>query len=357
MKQLKLNYFFISAGLCLTLASCHKDNNSPVNTTPVSTGLFVLNQGGFQGNNSTLSVYDYATKAVVADKFSAVNGRGLGDTGNDIETYGSKTYIVVNVSSNLEVINTKTAKSIVKIPFFTNTTARQPRNIVFYKGNAFVSVYDGKVDVIDTNSLAVTKSIAVGANPEQMAISNGKLYVANSGGLQLTFSNTVSVIDLGTLTVIKTVTVGTNPLAVAADAYGEVYVTAQGDYLPQGVQPSITVINTATDVAAAPVTTSLSYGSPFVISGDFAYYVAGDNKIKVYNVKTKTLTSASFITDNTAVQIPYAITVDDASGEVFVGDAVNYSSNGNVYAFDKNGKLEYSFKVGINPGKITIIKN
>lgn len=355
MKQLKLNYFFISVGLCLTLASCHKDKSAPANTTPVSSGLFVLNQGGFQGNNSTLSVYDYATKTVVADKFSAVNGRGLGDTGNDIETYGSKTYIVVNVSSNLEVINTKTAKSIAKIPFFTNTTARQPRNIVFYKGNAFVSVYDGKVDVIDTNTLAITKSITVGANPEQMAISNGKLYVANSGGLQLTFSNTVSVIDLGTLTVIKTLTVGTNPLAVAADAYGEVYVTAQGDY--GSVQPSITVINTTTDVAAAPVNTSLSYGSPFVISGDLAYYIAGDNSIKVYNVKTKTLSSASFITDNTAVQTPYAIAVDDTSGEVFIGDAVNYASNGNVYAFDKNGKLEYSFKAGINPGKITIIKN
>jgi YVTN family beta-propeller protein len=353
MKQLKQNPLFIVLALCAVLASCSKKDN-PVVITPINTGLFVLNQGAFNGKNSTLTYYDFTSKAATTDIFANLNGRGLGDTGNDIEIYGSKTYITVNVSSTLEVINTKTGKSLAQLSFIKGTVPSQTRWVTFYKNNAFVTAYDGTVSVIDTSSLTVTKTINVGADPEQMAVSNGKLYVANSGGLQIVPSNTVSVIDLASLTVTKTLTVGINPLSVAADAYGEVYVTGLGNY--GNNNSTITVINTTTDVAAAPVLTPLAYGSPFVISGDIAYYFGLDNKIKTYNVKTKTAVSTGFVSDATSIVTPYALTVNDATGEVYVADAGDYKSNGKTYAFDKNGKLEYSFQVGLIPGKIAIVK-
>lgn len=355
MKQLKQVPLFILLALCAVLASCHKDKDTaPVDSTPVSTGLYVLNQGSTSGN-STLSYYDYGSKTVVADKFNAANGTNLGTIGNDVAIYGSKTYIVMNVSSNVTVINTKTGKLVKLIPFSKNGTPTQPRWVAFYKGNALVTAWDGTVSVIDTATLSVTKTIAVGANPEQLVVSNGKLYVTNSGGLQATYSNTVSVIDFSTLAVIKTLTVGLNPVAIGADAYNNVYVSAMGDYF--SVPSTVTIINSGTDVAAAPVSTNLAYGAQFVVNGDVAYYLGGDNKIKVYNVKTQTVTSASFVTDGTTFASPYAMTVDPASGELFVADAGNYVSNGTVFAFDKNGKKEYSFTVGIIPGKIAIIKN
>jgi len=356
MKQLKHNFLLIVLALSAVLTACHKNNDTaPAVVYPINKGLFVVNQGNYNSNNSTMSYYDNASQTVTADIFSSINGAKLGDTGNDVEIYGSKTYIVVNVSSTVEVINTRTGKSIKQLSFKTATGApSQTRWITFYKGNAFVTSYDNKVSVIDTASLTVTKPIAVGANPEQMAIANGKLYVANSGGLQATFSNTVSVIDLSTLAVIKTINVGTNPLSVAASSYGDVYVTAQGDY--GNILPSLTIINSTTDVAAAPVNTDIAYGSPFVISGDIAYYFGGDNKVKTYNVKTKTAASASFVTDATTFTAPYALTVDDATGEVFVGDAKNYVTNGSVTALDKTGKKEYAFTVGLIPGKIAIVK-
>jgi YVTN family beta-propeller protein len=350
MKNLK-PILVLTAALFI-LASCHKDKKiTPVSVSATS-GLYVLNQGGITHNNSSLSFYNYINKQTTADVFSAVNGRGLGDTGNDIEIYGSKTYIVVNVSSTIEVIDTKTAKSIAQIKLFNGSTPREPRDIVFYKNNAYVTAYDGTVAVIDTTALTVSRNITVGDSPEELALVNGKLYVANSGGLDATFSNTVSVIDLSSNTVTKTLTVGLNPQYVAADAYGNVYVLAAGDY--DTVGSSLTIIDDNADVVKSQTNFD---GESMAIQGDNLFFITSANKVEIYNTKTQSISNNSFITDGTVITTPFCVASDGTTGEVFVTDAKDYQSNGTLYAFDKTGKKEYSITVGINPGRIALIKN
>ena len=360
MKQLKLKNLFIGIAAVTALASCHKDKINPNTDKPVDpltnkAGIYILNQGNFNANNSTLTYYNYASKLLVPDQFKAVNARGLGDTGNDIKIYGSKMYIVVNVSSTLEVVDAKTAKSIKQISLVNNTVARQPRSVAFYKNMALITSYDGTVAVLDTASLAITKYIQVGRNPEQLVVANNKLYVANSGGLD--FGNpdkTVSVVDLTTLTETKKITVGVNPVSLAADSYGDVYVISFGDF--DKILPSMTIINTATDVVKKQSDLAAAYGTPIIISGDFAYFITSDNKIQVYNVKTETVDRTSFITDATVVTTPFGLKIDEETGELFVTDAKDYKSNGEVFAFDKTGKKEYSLTTGISPGAIAIVK-
>ena len=349
MKQLKLNYLLIALAFVATLASCHKDKVVPDTGTPGSqrVGLYVLNQGGFFANNSTLTYYDYATKALIPDQYTVANTAKLGDTGNDAGIYGSKMYVVVNNSNVIDIVNSSNAKLIKQI------TLNQPRSVVFYKSNAFVTSYNNTVSVIDTASLTITKTINVGRSPEQMVVSNGKLYVANSGGLDPNFDKTVSVIDLATLTETKKVTVIDNPVTITADTYGNVYVLSLGDY--GTVIGGMTIIDNTTDAVKSQKTLSLGYNIPITALGDFVYYPTADNKIAVYNSKTQTAAAANFITDGTTITTPYAITTDARTGEVFIADAKDYSSNGTVYVFDKNGKKEYSITAGINPGKIILI--
>jgi YVTN family beta-propeller protein len=353
MKNFKLNSLLGSLALLFILASCHKDAKVTPPHVAVTDGYYILNQGLFNDNNSTLSFYSYTSKQVAADIFSAVNSRGLGDTGNDIEIYGSKMYIVMNVSSTVEVVDAKSAKSLQQIKLFNGATAREPRDVVFYKNNAYVTSYDGTVAVIDTTSLTVSKYITVGRNPEQLTVANGKAYVANSGGLDYpNYDKTVSVIDLSSNTVIKTLTVVVNPQNVAVDNYGNVYVLSAGDY--NTVKSSLAVIDANTDVVKSQKDFD---GSNMIIQGDNLYFISSANKIEVYSVKTQGISNASFISDGTAITTPYAIAVDGTTGEVFVTDAKDYVSNGSVYAFDKTGKLEYSITAGINPGKIAFLKN
>jgi len=361
MKQIKRYLLIVPAAIAL-LSSCHKDKIVPQTDTPTAerAGLYILNQGGFGSNNSTLTFYNYTTKQLTADFYSSVNGSKLGDTGNDIAIYGAKMYIVVNYSSVVDIVNAKTGK-LIKQDSIVNTAlkgaarARQPRSVAFYKNNAFITSYDGTVAVMDTSSLAISKYITVGRNPEQLVVSNGKLYVANSGGLSTTgvFDNTVSVIDLNTLTEKKKITVTANPVTVAADAYNNVYVASIGDY--NKVAGAITVIDSKTDAVKSTITTTLGYGVPIAVSGDLVYYLTADNKIAVYSAKTQTAVQANFITDGTVITTPYAIAADPQTGEVFITDAKDYSSNGALFAFDKTGKKEYTITTGINPGRVILV--
>jgi YVTN family beta-propeller protein len=353
MKQLKLNYLFIAALFVTALASCHKDklvNNQP-KPTAQRAGVYVLDQG-VNGPNSALTYYDYTTKVLTPDIFSAVNGRGLGNTANDAEIYGSKMYIVVDKSGTVEVINAKTAKSIKSVPFQNlDQTSEEPRDIAFYNGNAFVTMYNGNVAVMDTTTFAVSKNIPVGNDPEQLVVANGKLYVANSGGLNYPdVDSTVSVINLASLTVTKTINVGADPYAISTDGNGHVFVTAYGVYPTSN--STLTVIDDASDA----VTSKTDFtGGPFAYNGSTAYYIDFDFSVKAYNTKTLTAGTTNFITDGTTFTAAFAIAADPLTGEVFVTDAIDYTSNGLLYAFDKTGKKEYSLTTGINPGTIIFV--
>lgn len=351
MKNLKLNLVLVAA-IALGLTSCHKDKKVNPTVTPVTTGLYVLNQGLFNDNNSTLTYYSYTTKQPSTDFFNAVNGRGLGDTGNDIEIYGGKMYIVVNVSSTVEVVDPFTAKSIKQIKMVNSTKSREPRDIAFYKGNAYITSYDGTVAVLDTASLTISKYITVGNDPEQLTVANGKIYVANSGGLNYpNYDKTVSVIDPATNTVIKTLTVVVNPQDVTTDGNGHVYVLSAGNYAD--IPSSLAVIDDSNDT----VTSQTNFdASIFTVVGSNAYFITSAGKVGIYNTTSQSVSNASFISDGTSIKVPYAINADATTGEVFITDAVDYTSNGKLYAFDKNGKLEYSFTTGINPGRIALLK-
>ncbi len=354
MKQIKQNYLACMVIAIALLTSCKKNDaieEIPEIPTAERKGLYVLNEGLFNANNSSLTYYDFDTKQLIDNQFLTVNKRGLGDTGNDMKIYGSKMYIVVNVSSTLEIVNANTGVSIKKIDMKDNQVGRQPRYVVFNKNKAFVSSFDGTVAVLDTASLAVEKYIKVGRNPEQMAISNGKLYVANSGGLDYpNYDNTVSVIDLNSLAVVKTITVVENPRGVVADKYGDVYVMSTGNY--GDVKSSLATIDSKTDVVKTQVNFS---GGSMVIHDDFAYITASGGKLKVFNVKTEKMEKENFITDDTKIMLMYGVTVDELTGEVFIMDAKDYFSSGEVFCFDKDGKKKYSIKTGLLPNNVAFI--
>jgi YVTN family beta-propeller protein len=353
MKTMKLQHLFIACTVAVTLASCHKDKKIVPDDKPAAerAGLYVLDQGNLGSPNSALTYYDYTSKTLTPDIFLSANAKGLGNTANDLKVYGAKMYIVVDKSGTVEVVNLKTAKSIKQVLFQNaDKSSREPRSIAFYKGNAYVTLYDNNVAVLDTATLTVSKYIPVGRNPEQLAVSNGKLYVVNGGGLSYPdVDKTVSVIDLTTLTVTKTLQVGLNPYAVSVDSYGDVFVHSYNLY---PANPELTIIDSKTDV----VTSKTDFaGGPFTINGDVAYYIASDGTIKTYDVKNLKANASNFITDGTTFTNAYAVVADTLTGEVFVTDAKDFNSNGLIYAFDKNGKKEYNLVTGINPGSVVFV--
>lgn len=345
----------------LVLNACKKDDDvipAPIVLQP-ATGAYVLSEGSFGGNNTKLAYYATASNTVTGDFFLQQNPTitaGLGDTGNDAIIYGSKMYVMMNVSGNVTVLNAANAVFVKKINFTSINPAKQPRYAVGARGKVYVTAYDGTVSAIDTTSLTIVKTITVGPNPEGIAASANYLYVANSGAFNLTPDSTVSLVDLTTETEVRKIKVGVNPNKVEIAANGNVYVSAYGNF--GSIPASISVI----DGSANLTSTSLGAAYPYShvrIFNSTAYfynnYPAGGSvaKIKVYNTATASLIRNEFITDGTAVTATYGINVD-TNGDVYVADAGNFTTSGKVTCFTDAGlkKFDFSTAPGVNPNKV-----
>ena len=120
---------FLALSLLVILFSCKKDDVAPPVTPKITTGVYILNQGLYGANNTTLTYYDFATSTPTTDYFRNVNGFGLGDTGSDFIIYGGKLYIVINNSGYVAVANSLTAKFMDTISFKNAGVNRGPENI------------------------------------------------------------------------------------------------------------------------------------------------------------------------------------------------------------------------------------
>lgn len=350
---------FAAMTAVLLLNACKKVDNPnvvlPVEIAP-SVGAYVLSEGST--NNTKLSYYNKLTNTVVGDFFLQQNPSkpaGLGSIGNDMILYGSKLYVVMNVSNVVTVLNANNAIFLKDISFIVNGVSKGPRYAAAARGKVYVSSSDGTVSVIDTASLNITKTIVVGANPEGIAATANFLYVANSGGFNFpNYDSTVSLVDLNSELEVRKIKVGLNPYKVEVNAAGNVYVSAYGNF--STVPASISMINGTTNTTSTNLGNNFSF-SNIRISGDIAYLYnnyGGTGTAKVYNTVSNTFVRNEFITDGTAIQTPYGLNIDEQNGDVYIADAKNFVSAGTVTCFGSNGVKKFSFSVspGVSPNTI-----
>lgn len=344
---------FVLVLLAVLMTACYKKPVTPDNPAVERNGMYILNEGVWNYNNSSISYYNFDSAEVTADVFTAVNNRGLGDTGNDLQRYGTRLYCVVNTSEMIQVMDLYTAKVVGTV----SLAGKSPRRICFSGSKAYVSCFDGTVVRFDTATLAVEATVTVGANPEGVCVANGKLYVANTGGYNApNYGTTVSVIDMATFAVIKNITVAMNPSRLyLAPNQQDIYLISNGDYYT--VKSCLQKISPLTDEVVRTYNIELNnlafYGnSAYFYSYDFS---TEEYSIQIFDLITETVVNDHFITDGTILNIPYGIAVNPRNGDVYVSDAHNFTVNGDVYCFDQNGKRKFLFEVGVNPSAMVFL--
>lgn len=327
-------------------------------------GLFLLNEGNMGSNKASIDFFDYTTGKYNRNIYPSRNPsivKELGDVGNDIAIYGSKLYAVINCSHYVEVMDVHTAEHIGSIDILNC------RNIIFNNGKAYVSSYAGPVQIdpdarpgkvveIDTTDLSITREVVVGYQPEEMVITDGKLYVANSGGYRYpNYDRTVSVVDLLSFQVIKSIDVAINLHRMELDRFGRIYVSSRGDYY--GIGSDVFVIDSHTDQVIGSLGVA---ASEMHLCGDSIYmtsvewsYVTESNSIgyAIYDVVWQKIVSHNFITDGTdkEIEIPYGVAVNPETKEIFVADATNYVTPGYLYCFSPDGKKKWKVMTGDIP--------
>lgn len=334
-------------------------------------GFYLLNEGNMGSNKSTLDYYDYTTATYSRDIYAEANPnvpKELGDVGNDLKIYGSRMYAVINCSNKVEVLDARTCKRIgqVDIP--------NCRYITFDGRYAYVTSYAGPVSLdashaqigyvarFDTASLQIDATCLVGYQPDEPAVVNGKLYVANSGGYMVPdYDSTVSVIDLTSFTETKRITVAKNLWRARADRYGQLWVSSRGDYYDTPAK--LYCIDTNTDRIVDSISMAVS---ALDIVGDSLFacatawdYIEMDDVLSysILNVRTRETVSTGFITDGTDAQIqkPYGIKVNPLTRDIYVTDAKNYVNPGMLHCYSPAGVLQWSVRTGDIPAQIAFL--
>lgn len=341
-------------------------------------GMYLLNEGNMGSNKATIDYLDFSKGIYIRNIYGERNPnviKELGDVGNDIQVYGNRLYAVINCSHKVEVMDLYSCRRIGQIDI------PNCRYIRFHGDKAYISSYVGPVSIdpnaqlgaifeVDTATLRITRQVTVGYQPEEFEIIGNYLYVANSGGYRAPdYDSTLSVVDLTDFRQVKKIPVCVNPHRVRKDQYNRLWITSRGDH--KDVQPQLTcfspITNSLLPIAQAPAV------SEMVLLGDSMYFYGAhwsdetmSNQITygVFNIQSPIPNNQypitniqSFITDGTEknIKIPYGIQVNPYTGDIYITDAKNYVSSGQLHCYSREGKRKWSVRTGDIPAHMCFV--
>lgn len=378
--------FYIACLILAVVSSCReefyiipsqKQDTGVAPTRGNILGMYVLNEGNMGSNKASIDFLDLdenkPTIHYLRNIYSERNPnvvKELGDVGNDIKIYGSKLWIVVNVSNKVEVATADSCKRITQI------NIPNCRYLAFKDGFAYVSSYVGPVKFdkdaplgmvykVDTVDFKKKDSVVVGYQPEELCIVDNKLYVANSGGYRApNYDHTLSEIDLATFKEIRKIKVGLNPHHCQVDHYGQIWVTSRGNYndVPSRIYRLYKGRNQLYEVIDS-IDTSVSGLS---IVGDSLYYygsawnnATATNNISygLINVRAHKIIDTDLFSapQLKAITMPYGIIVNPVERDFYLMDAKNYVSSGSLLHFKPDGTYDWTVQTGDIPGHATFV--
>ena len=350
--------------LTAVLSGCSKSDSpeEPIGgIIPEPTGedglLFVINEGNFTRSNSSLSIYNPASKAVENEIFNKANGMKLGDVAQSMTIADGKGWIVVNNSNIVFAIDPVTFKEKGRIEGLIS-----PRffHLVSDTKAYVTQQYDNRIAIVNPKTYSITGYIDVPGmeastgSTEQM-VSYGDYVYCNCWSYQ----KNIIRIDPKTDKVAASLEVGVQPKTLTVDKYGKLWTMTDGGWEgnPLGYEaPTLIKIDANTFAIEKKFEFNLGdYCSKMTINAakDRLYWVKND--VWTMDVTASELPSTPIVkTDGTWY---YGLTIGPSSGDVYVADAIDYEQNGRILRYSSKGELIEQFSVGINPGSFCWYKN
>ena len=388
---MKKIYFLLLAG-AMILCACQKEGPSvppapsrlPAEICQAFAenhqGVFQLNEGQMGTNSATLDFLRFANGHYSRNIFRASGSAvPLGDVGNDLAVKGDELWMVINNSGIVQVISKTDCSEIAAIQ------VPMPRNIAFDDTYAYVTSwagayaqynedysqiisYDnpkGKVYRINlATKLVDEQTVEVGYQPEGIAYYNGKLYVANSGGIackvppDYQYGKTISAIKTATFNSVETeIEVGFNPKNVIA-AGDRIYVTTLGDYYTN--HSAFYYISTLTNRASKQA----DYVTAVSVCGNTVYGIGTEDEFD-FSKPSKAYFAWKWTMTGGCVRLPSPVVSGTAlsglcvlqSGEDLlwmVTDQGDYVNPGSLDFYWK-GEKAWSVTTGICPGHFAVL--
>ncbi len=84
-------------------------------------------------------------------------------------------------------------------------------------------------------------------------------------------------------------------------------------------------------------------------AGNFVYLVSGANTVSLIDATNLSITN--FLTANSVVNI-YGMSFDKINNRLYLADAKNFTTNGEVFIYDSNANYITKYTTGIAPRRI-----
>jgi YVTN family beta-propeller protein len=348
MKTLKL-----TTTLLLTLFilnSCSNNDDPKLPLGDYENGYFIVNEGPFQNGSGTITFV--GDDGVVSQNiFKTVNNEDLGNIVNSMTLGINNAYIVVNNSNKIIVANKYTMEKIATID---GNNIKNPRQFVIQGDTGYVTNWgdplnpsDDFIALIDLSTNTVFNTISVGEGPEDMIISNSKIYVNLQGGFN--FNNKVVIIDTNSNTVENTIVVGDVPNSLIDDGSGNIWVLCEGipEWTGNETAGSLYKINTG-NLNISNFNFELTDHPSLLNYESSNLYFSLNGKIFGMNINSNEIPNESI---NGLDGFYYSMKV--SNNELFAADAKDFSSEGTLKIFNiVSGALLETVTTGIIPGDI-----
>ena len=327
--------------LPLLFLSCPDDDLPPsvsgINLTPAS-GLLILNEGPFRQSLASLSFYSNVSGQVQQDLFRLVNGYGLGDILNSALLVDDQLLLIVNNSSIIERVGQRSLVSNASVDLESPRYA-----LALPDGDIYVSDFTAQeIHVLaGGEDLRKYKSIPLPGWSENMVLANGLVYVTNP------FRDYLYLIDPDQDVVTDSILIEPQCGAMVSDEAGNIWALCLGDNI---------LDNQAKLYRISPDRQAID-SWPLVASGQSRLlYVEATQEIWLLSFEGLYRWSANWPAGQNLGE-PwlaragnwYALGRQPSTGNIFLGDALDFQRRGMVYQFTDSGTAVDSFEVGIGP--------
>ena len=349
--------------------------------------IILLNEGMWQADNGRMTYFENG-QVVSNQWFRDINGFKLGDTPNDIIQVNENLIAIAINWSNVVQFITPDGKAVA-------ATEDVPNNRKLCTDGRYVYVTSyghecetvngtqyfekGFVAKIDISNFKVIATCEVGYEPEGIALYNGYLFVANTGGYagqeDHEYETTVSIINASTMMVEKDIDTHIPNLYGKMSQSGQyLCINSPGDYYETPASGLIFDCKKALIgedcyvVFDYPVTYNcttldgkfLAIGSSFsYLSGEYEFsYLTIDPRLMIESQGEQGLEHilpGTLGTDFADMGQPYGIYVNPYSGYLYGTDAGSYDGAGYLYQWSPEGEFIGKHKVYINPAHFLAI--
>ncbi len=353
--------------------------------------IILLNEGNWQADNGKITYFEDG-KIVSNQWFRDVNGMKLGDTPNDIIAVNDNLIAIAINWSNIVQFITPDGKAVAATEDVPNNRKLASDGKYVYIssyghecriGNRFVDFEKGFVAKIDVSDFEVVAAVEVGYEPEGIALYDGHLFVANTGGYAFQepheYETTVSIINAETMKVVRTVDTGQINLYGKMSQSGKyLCINSPGDYYE--IPAAAIVFDCEAALAGKPdrdCFVSLPYaatyncvtrdGHFYAIGSRYSYYT-GEYTFNYVTIDPAIVMETegaagvaedfpgNVLADLKKLGMPYGLYINPYTGYIYATDAGGFVESGTLYQWSPEGKLLGNYGVYINPAHFLALK-